>query len=97
MVTKERKRINTQIGRFLKPIYFRQIPLDDLFNILEEHGYQAVDEEGNRWNGFLCGRDGVVYFDIVDLNTRQEAKYRLNLQWYKMDYTGNYEITAYVG
>jgi hypothetical protein len=97
MVTKQRKAINKEIGKFLKPIYFPQIPLDALFDIIETHGFLVVDEEGNRWSGFLCGREGIVYFDIVSKYDRKPAKYRLNLQWYKMDHSGNYEITAYVG
>ncbi len=97
MVARERVKINKEIGKLLKPIYFREIPLADMFDIIEKNGYQVVDEEGNRWAGFICGREGTVIFDIVNLYTRKPAKYGLNLQWYKMDYSGNYEVTSYVG
>jgi len=95
MVTKQRKAINREIGKLLKPIYFNQIPLGDLDDIIRKHGFLIVDEEGNPWSGFLCGRDGTALFDIVSL-AGQMAKYKLVLQWYKMP-SGRYEITSYVG
>ena len=96
MVAKERLKINREIGQLLKPIYFREIPLGQMFDIVEKHGYQVVDEEGNRWGGFLCGREGTANFDILSLTDRKHSKYGFNLQWYKME-SGRYEVIAYVG
>ena len=36
---------------------------------IENHGYLVVDEEHNRWSGFLCGREGQAMFDILSKET----------------------------
>lgn len=98
MVAAEKKAINREIGKLLKPIYFHEIPLEDLMDICERNGYRVVDEEGNRWQGFLCGREGTVYFDLNNgLSKKPVANAKLALQWYKMEVSGRYEVTAYVG
>ena len=95
MVTKQRKAINREIGVLLKPIYFDQIPLDDLMDVIKKHGFLVVDEAGDPWQGFLCGREGNAVFDIISIDGKK-AKYCLILQWYKMP-SGKYEIVSYVG
>jgi hypothetical protein len=99
MVAAERKSINKDIGKLLKPnMYFNEIPLDDLMDICSHHGYIVVDEEGNRWSGFICGREGTAYFDLNNgISKTPVANAKLCLQWYKMEVSGRYEIIAYVG
>jgi hypothetical protein len=96
MVAKEKRAINKDIGKILQPnVYLNEIPLDDLMDVCSHHGYLVVDEEGNRWSGFLCGREGMVYFDLSNgFTIVKNAK--LCLQWYKMQ-SGRYEVIAYVG
>ena len=95
MVSIQRKRINREIGILLKPIYFNEIPLGKIDDIIRKHGFFVADEEGNPWSGFLCGREGTVRFDIYSIEGKL-SKYGLSLQWYKMN-SGRYEITSYVG
>ena len=96
MITKEKNKINREIGKVVKPIYFDEIPLGQMFDIIKDHGYQVVDEAGEPWSGFLCGREGTFWADIMSLTTQKLSKYRLILQWYKMP-SGRYEVISYVG
>ena len=70
MKAPERKKLNRQIGDYLKPIYFDEIPLGGLFSILEDHGFRACDEEGNPWRGWLIGSEGHVSFDIKHIDSQ---------------------------
>jgi len=97
MVAREKNKINRELGKVLKPIYFDQIPLDDIFDVIRHNGYLVVDEEGNSWSGILCGREATVFFDLNNgLSKTPVPNAKLCLQWYKMQ-SGRYEITAYVG
>jgi hypothetical protein len=68
MIAKEKNKINRDMGLILKPIYFDQIPLGAIFDAIRKHGYVVVDEAGEPWNGFICGREGRATFDIVSQN-----------------------------
>mgnify|MGYP000417057461 CR=1 FL=1 len=95
MKTAVRKKINKEIGKYLKPIYFDEIPLGGLFTILENHGYRACQEDGRPWSGFLVGREGHLGFAIRGIGSTLLHKNHLELMWYRMP-SGRYEITAYV-
>ena len=73
--------------------YFDSIPLKDIFRNASNHGYEAVDEDGQSWEGILTGREGRT---IIDLKNKLSGKIDngIALSWYKMD-SGKYEITAY--
>jgi hypothetical protein len=95
MNMREKNKINRDLGKVLKPIYFDQIPLGDIFDTIKSHGYVVVDEAGEPWSGFICGREGRATFDIVSQNG-VASKYGLQLSWYKMP-SGRYEVISYVG
>jgi len=92
-----RSKINKRIAQVVKPVYFEEIPLEDLFVACEAEELQPVDEEGSRWTGFLCGAQGTAMFELCDMATRELINNaRLVVQWYKMQ-SGRYEIVSYVG
>jgi hypothetical protein len=63
--------------------YHRFIPIADIDAILNQAGLKGMEE------GIYCGREGRVN-EQVGVNTW------LCLSWYKMEVSGDYEITAYV-
>jgi hypothetical protein len=95
MKAPERRKLNQKIGEYLKPIYFDEIPLGGLLTILEDHGFRACDESGNRWQGFIVGREGWIGFPLKAVGSQLRHNNRLELMWYKMP-SGRYEITSYV-
>ena len=105
-----KKKINKELINLTTPkgktFYFRQIPLQDIWAILEKYGIVVLQEDGTKWDGFLTGRSAQVYFDIAPIDSEIEgySKYRIHvpytnanlaLSWYKMS-SGNYEINTYV-
>ena len=96
MNAKAKALLNKKLTPLLKQIYFKDIPLQEIFDIFCSCGYQLVQEDAIPWSGFLCGRESIANFNIKNLFDGQIAKYSLNLQWYEMP-SGKYEITAYVG
>lgn len=108
MKTGVRKKINTQIQKFLKPTYFKSIPLDELFDILEKNGIKPIQEDNTEWSGWLLG--GVKKTEQVHFNLAWKDEYErdqgmkrykaiknavLNMSYYKMQ-SGNFEVISYV-
>ena len=91
MATKNFKnQINRNLYNLTANMYFKDIPLDEIFNIVNScEGLQVVDEAGDPWCGFLCGENSEAHFKI------NGAKFYLHMTWYKMDF-GKWEIVAYV-
>ena len=102
---KIRRPINKEIQTLLAPIYFDEIPLGDLFTILDNHGLVAVQEDNTRWSGILCGENIQTTFDLADKDVvrvengltfyDEPANSVLVLSWYKMS-SGRYEIVSYL-
>lgn len=101
-VNKAVKRINNVICSL--PTYHHSIPLGTIFSAMEENGLVALQEDGARWDGFLCGSNERTSFTIGDLSeptrhdwgvTYAEVAHTLELSWYKMP-SGRYEIVTYV-
>jgi len=101
-----KKKINTEITKLLKPIYFKAIPLQPLFDILEKYNLVPLQEDQTYWDGFLLGgvkKTERVSFDLGVKSTK-DAKNRysvitnaeLLLTYYKME-SGKYEVIAYIG
>lgn len=100
-----RNKINKDLNKVLKPTYFRSIPLDDIFKVLEKHGVVALQEDQTEWSGILTG--GVkgteqIFFNLGWKESKDESeRYQvipnaaLNLSYYKMP-SGKYEVLAYV-
>lgn len=85
--------LKNQIGRKLHDLtankYFNEIPLDEIFEIVNVNGLMVVDEAGEAWSGLLCGESGQAHFKV------QGAKFFLHLSWYTMP-SGRYEIVTYI-
>ena len=80
MKDSERKKLNKEIGEYLKPIYFDEIPLGGLFTILEDHGFRACDESDNPWQGWLVGREGWVGFPLKAIGSQIRHNNRLEVE-----------------
>jgi hypothetical protein len=87
----------TKIGK----TYHNNIPLQTIFDILDNHDIIVLQEDLTEWSGFLTGNDAQVYFNIAPKSSFDGKKYQpytnamLALSYYKMT-SGNYEIVAYI-
>ena len=100
-----RKRMRTAVRKVLKPTYFTQIPLQDLFDAMSKFDVVALQEDNTEWYGFLLGRDESTLFRLGDANKfetkhgykmyEQYDNVALQLSWYKMP-SGKYEVTGYI-
>lgn len=100
-----RKKMRTAIQKVLKTTYFKQIPLQDLFDTMKKFGVVALQEDDTEWDGFLLGATGEVNFTLGDANEfemvnglkmyKPFTNVMLALQWYKMQ-SGKYEVTGYI-
>ena len=99
MPPQDRGAVNRDVHKILEPIYFRDIPLGDLFSALERRGYYPIQEDGTPWSGLLVGRDGQARLDLavrVDEAVWAPVKNALLiLTWHKMD-SGRYEVGGYI-
>ena len=95
MKVAEKKNVNKAVRVVMDPTYFNEIPLADIMEAIEGHGYLVVDEEHNPWSDFLCGREGQAMFDILSKETGKLDNSNLRLSWYTMA-SGRYEVLAYV-
>ena len=104
-----RKKINTAIRKLTTPksrtVYFKAIPLQDIFDILEKNGVVALQQDNTEWDGFLTGATGTITIALAPSSSKMKGNYTtyepyvntsLALQWYKMQ-TGKYEVTCYIG
>lgn len=106
MLPKHKKWMNNEIHRLLKPIYFRQIPLADLFAILEKYGYAPLQEDDTYWSGLLLGglsKTEQVYFRLGLKSTKDERgvyqeidNAMLSLSYYRLKPGGSYGVVAYI-
>jgi hypothetical protein len=51
--------------------YHNEIPLKQVFDILNQHGLTALQEDGTEWEGFLLGRDGQLFLDVAPLGSKR--------------------------
>jgi hypothetical protein len=100
-----RQLINNRLFTLCKG-YKRQIPLGDIFDACKENGVMPIDDDGRKWAGLLCGREGRTLIDLAAIATAKkdgdDIVYTpadnavLSLAWYKMEISGNYETVAYI-
>jgi hypothetical protein len=100
-----KKKINKDIREVTKPTYFDEIPLDELFAVLDKYGIVPVMEDNTYWSGFLLGEDSNTIFNLADKmssETRDDITFYtpyenagLWLSWHMME-NGRYEIVSYV-
>jgi len=102
LATKAVKRINAVICAL--PNYHNEIPLGTIFSVMEENGLVALQEDGTRWDGLLCGTNEHASFAIGSLSdpvrhdwgtTYAEVAHMLEISWYRMS-SGRYEIVTYI-
>jgi hypothetical protein len=82
---------NRTIHALITNRYFSAVPLDRLYDAVEQVGF-SIDSEEKAC--MLCGRDGHATWDLF--YEGKSAKQMLVLSWHKMDETGHYEVVAYV-
>lgn len=51
--------------------YHNEIPLKQVFDILNQYGLTALQEDGTEWEGFLLGRDGHIFLNIAPLGSKR--------------------------
>jgi len=104
-----KKKINKELINLTTPKhktqYFREIPLQDIFDILKKYSVISLQEDNTPWSGFLTGRSAQTYFNIAPIDSEYKnngysmytpyTNAKLALSWYKME-SGNYEITTYI-
>lgn len=104
---KTKDKINKEIQDILKPTYFKEIPLNDLFKVLDKYNIVPIQEDNTYWSGMLTGgvKDTVqTYFELAWKDSKEGNRYTqeipnasLALSYYKMPSTGRYEIISYLG
>ncbi len=72
--------------------YFKDIPLDKIFDIVEKAGF-AFDPEEKAC--FLTGRTGQGKWALYSPSGKA-VDHLLVVQWHKMENTGRYELVSYV-
>jgi hypothetical protein len=90
-VAQAAKLANNKIYEITKANYFSAIPLDRLYDAVEDAGFSFEAEEKQC---LLCGRKGQATWDLF--YDGKPAKRRLVVTWHKMETTGRYEVVAYV-
>lgn len=89
--------LTTQVQQFKEYLvkvgheYHPAIPLKQIFARLPAD-VTAVDEDGEPWEGLLCGREGLALIDLVHAG---RAFKTLVLRWYRMG-SGKYEVVGYL-
>lgn len=104
----DRKKINKDLQKLLAPTYFKKIPLNDMFKVLEKHGLVPIQEDNKYFDGFLIGgvKDTVmVNFNLGWKNELVDdkgiKKYMavpnafLTMSYHKMP-SGKWEIIGYI-
>lgn len=73
----KRTRLN-RIAKFLNQVgrdKWSSIPLDLIFDKLEDNGFIAIQEDGTRWSGIFCGAEGRATIDLCEFDA-DTAHYR---------------------
>ena len=85
--------VNGAISRLTCGVYFNTIPLAEIFSFMERQGMTPIQEDGSKWEGFLCGDDGraSIHYTFEE----KEATSILFLSWHGMQ-SGRYEIVSYI-
>lgn len=105
----DRKKINADLQKVLKPTYFKSIPLGQMFKVLEKHGLVPLQEDNTYWSGLLAG--GVKETEMVHFNLGYKNDYKedgkikrymavpnavMTMTYYKMPQSSNYEVIGYI-
>ncbi len=102
-----KKKMNNELHKKVgKQTYFKDIPLDPIFDIVKSYGAVPLMEDDTEWEGFLLGgikKTERVVFELGDEKTKDVkgiyepfSNAMLVMTYYKMP-SGNWEIITYVG
>jgi len=105
MNTGVKNKINKEIGALITPKnktrYFKEVPLQELFNILDHYGIVPLQEDNTEWSGILTGREGRAFLRLAPKDTKEDKTYTrytnagMLITWYKIG-SGKYEIVCYI-
>jgi len=93
MTAKMRKAMNKKLYA-MGTEYYTKIPLQHIFDILEENDFIVVQEDGAPFSGILCGDESRTTFKL-QCKGEYVDNAELYLSWYKMQ-SGRYEINPYI-
>jgi hypothetical protein len=86
------KKANEALHDLVHGTYFTAIPLDRIFDAVEQAGLRFDPEEQQC---ILCGREGRATWHLFD-DAGRGVDRMLVLSWHKLDVTGRYEVVLYV-
>ena len=73
-----KKAVMKDLNKLLMPLnkteYFSQIPMKELFRILNSHNLEAIDEDGTLWSGFLTGETGKASIQLAFKDKLRQLK-----------------------
>ncbi len=84
---------NDALAELLHPTYFSAIPLDRIYDSVEDAGLQFEGGSDEK-QCILCGREGRASWELRFAD--QPIKQTLWITWHKMETTGRYEVIAAV-
>ena len=97
-----RKEINRDLANLCSGKYYEEIPLSEVFEILNNGNVVALQEDGEEWEGILCGDSSCITLQIGAVwSDNDDGIYTpcdnsvLVLSWYRMQ-SGRFEINAYL-
>lgn len=102
----DKHKYNKPLHRLMEPTYFKDIPLDEIFNLLKEMGLVPLQEDQTEWEGMLTGESShtvlrLGYTRSGKLGNNNIMTYveienaGLSLSWHKMG-SGKVEVLAYI-
>lgn len=95
-------RLNRDLDKLTRNIFFRDIPMEEIIDVLSKEDLVLLQEDNTIWSGFFTGEEGRENISLGFEWTEDRGRYteienaRLILSWYKRRETGNYEIVAYI-
>lgn len=89
-----RKQANNALHKALPGNYYDGVPLERMFDTLKAMGLIVLDEAGEPWQGFLCGREGSASLRLGN-GMGEVYDACLVFTWYKMG-NGQYELVKYI-
>lgn len=92
ILKKDRTKITNKLYEISRK-FSTYIPIDEIEVALNFSGYHLIQEDGTKWSGFFCGRNGSCHIQIAD-NEGNGPKNLVCLQWYKQN--NAYEINCYL-
>ena len=87
-----RDRVNKQLNEEI-PCHGVDVPITKICEIVKSHGGMPIQEDGEEWNGFLCGEQGNTIIVVTHPDFR--LKCYLNVSWYKLE-SGRWETVVYL-